>query len=191
MDVTAQIFLYGLALGVVTLSITIFYLLNLYKDVVKKLSETKTGQNLKINQYVEKKAQTLIDALSEDVKKKMEEELLVVVRNTKSNLDKKIEDIVLELKNQISSQALGADKSVKEAILGVEEGVRKTVEDEYAQVKTDLETYKKQKMAEIDAKVKEILPVVLKDVVTKSLSPSQQEELVLNALENAKRQNLL
>ncbi len=191
MDITTQIFLYGLALGVVTLAITIFYLLNLYKDVVKKLSEVKTGEKIKINEYVEKKAQNVIDALSEDVKKKMQSELLEVVKNTKTNLDKKTEELVIELKNQFSSQAFGSDKSIKEGLMGIEEGARKVVEEEYGQVKNELATYKKQKMAEIDAKVKEILPQVLKEVVTKSLSPSQQEELVLNALENAKRQNLL
>lgn len=191
MDITTQIFLYGLALAVVTLAITIFYLLNLYRDVVKKLSDVKTGEKIKINEYVEKKAQNVIDALSEDVKKKMQSELLEVVKNTKTNLDEKTEELVTELKNQFSSQAFGSDKSIKEGLMGIEEAARKVVEEEYGQVKNELATYKKQKMAEIDAKVKEILPQVLKEVVTKSLSPSQQEELVLNALENAKRQNLL
>ncbi len=191
MDITTQIFLYGLALGVVTLAITIFYLLNLYRDVVKKLSETKTSQAIKINEYVGKKAQNVIDALSEDVKKKVEGQLSDVVKNTKTNLDEKIEELVVELKNQLSSQTLGSDKSIKEGLMGIEEAARKVIEEEYIQTKNELAAYKKQKMTEIDAKVKEILPQVLKEVVTKSLSPSQQEELVLNALENAKRENLL
>lgn len=191
MDITTQIFLYGLALAVVTLAITIFYLLNLYRDVVKKLSDVKTGEKIKINEYVEKKAQGVIDALSEDVKKKMASQLSEVIENTKTNLDKKTEELVIELKNQFSSQTFGSDKSIKEGLMGIEEAARKVIEEEYGQVKNELATYKKQKMAEIDAKVKEILPQVLKEVVTKSLSPSQQEELVLNALENAKRQNLL
>lgn len=191
MDITTQIFLYGLALAVVTLAITIFYLLNLYRDVVKKLSDVKTGEKIKINEYVEKKAQNVIDALSEDVKKKMASQLSEVIENTKTNLDKKTEELVIELKNQFSSQTFGSDKSIKEGLMGIEEAARKVIEEEYGQVKNELATYKKQKMAEIDAKVKEILPQVLKEVVTKSLSPSQQEELVLNALENAKRQNLL
>ncbi len=190
MDITTQIFLYGLALGVVTLAITIFYLLNLYRDVVKKLSETKTSQAIKINEYVGKKAQNVIDALSEDVKKKVQSELSDAVKDTRVNLDKKIEELVIELKNELS-QTLGGDKSLKEGLMGVEEGARKVIEEEYIQTKNELAAYKKQKMTEIDAKVKEILPQVLKEVVTKSLSPSQQEELVLNALENAKRENLL
>ena len=184
MDTTTQIFLYGLALAVVALSVTVFYLLSLYKGIVEKYSDIKVAEKIKIDMYIDKKLKLVIDALASDTQGKMEGILSLVVRNTKMNLESEINELVKQLKSQLEKEMAGAGSSLKEEISGIGEGARRVVEEE-------LEAYKVKKMAEIDAKVKQMLPDILRSLLGKSLDPSQQEELVMNALEDAKRQNLL
>lgn len=180
MDTITQIFFYGLALGIVTLTITIFYLVNLYKDLVKKITLAKGTQEIKIKADLDEKTDKIVDAVTSEIQKKMEKQLMEIIANSKTNLDKDLRDIVE-----------GIGKTLREEILSLEATTRRATEEEYDKTKLEIEAYKKEKLAEIDAKVKEILPLVLKDVIKGSIDVGREEELVINALEDAKRQNIL
>ncbi len=189
MDVTSQIFLYGLALAVVTLSLTIFYLISLYRDLVKKLANVKAGEKIKVKADLEETSKHAIDLITNQVQKKMEDQFAAIIASSKANLEKDITSIVGEIKTQLTSQMSGIGQTLKDEVVGADTAAQKVLAEEHDKVKKELDEFKKEQMDAILAKAKIILPEVLKDAVTKSLDPATQEDLILNSLENAKRQN--
>ncbi len=189
MDVTSQIFLYGLALAVVTLSLTIFYLISLYRDLVKKLANVKAGEKIKVKADLEETSKHAIDLVTNQVQKKMEDQFAAIIASSKANLEKDITSIVSQIRTQLTSEMSGIGQTLKDEVVGADTAAQKVLAEEHDKVKKELDEFKKEQMDAILGKAKIILPEVLKDVVTKSLDPAAQEDLILNSLENAKRQN--
>ncbi|HEX6977348.1 MAG TPA: hypothetical protein VF185_03255 [Patescibacteria group bacterium] len=189
MDVTSQIFLYGLALAVITLTLTIFYLISLYRDLVKKLANVKAGEKIKVKADLDQTTKRVIDAVTDEVQKKMETQFSSIIAGSKTNLEKDIASIVSEVRTKLTSDVSGIGQTLKEEVVSADTAAKKVLEEEHDKVKLELAEFKKKQMDEIVAKAKIILPQVLKDVVVKSMDPKTQEDLIINSLENAKRQN--
>ncbi len=76
-------------------------------------------------------------------------------------------------------------------IAAVEAETEKVLSDKYKKADAEIEKYKASKMAQIDIEIKTVLIDVSKKVIGKSIDVRTQEDLVIRALEDAKRQNIL
>ena len=68
--------------------------------------------------------------------------------------------------------------------------MNKKINEEYEKVKADLEQYRKEKLDLIDASINQIILKVVQDVLGEAIPLSKHEELVIEALEKAKREDL-
>lgn len=156
-----QIFLLGLALAIVALALAAAQLFNLYRKLLA---------NLKITDHVYQKTDKIIDTLSDDIKKQVEKTILEVVQNSTAK-------IASDLENLIDHDSLR--RELREMIL-----------EEQKKIQSNLEEYKQSQYEEISKKANTVLSQILRKAVI-DLPQDMQEKIVLKALEDAKRQNLL
>lgn len=188
-NLPTQIFLYGLALSVGVLALTVAYLVTLYRKTVSEVYNLKKTDRVKLSDEITKRADKVITVLSGDLEKRFRQELEDTIDDSKVLLSSQIQNVTSQIGEDMLVQVKDVGKIMRESTLGIQEGVRKVVEEKYAQVEKEIEEYKAKRYAEIDAKAPEILKKVLTSVISKAAA-ADQERLVLDSLEDAKRQNI-
>lgn len=189
-NLPTQIFLYGLALSVGVLTITVAYLVTLYRKTVSEVYNLKKADRIKLSDEITKRADKVITLMSTDLEKRFRSELEGAIDDSKVLLASQIHNVTAQIGEDMTLQVKDVGKIMRESTLGVQEGVRKVVEQKYAELEKEMQDYKVKKYAEIEAKSKEILSKVVTSAITKVASV-EPEKLVLSSLEDAKRQNLL
>lgn len=103
--------------------------------------------------------------------------------NTLKTMTKDIQDDVLadfkEFRDDLEKETLNSEKIVKEKI-----------DEEYLSIEKDLEEYKKQKYKKIDEDIYKILYRVSEMVLNQGISYDKHKELVIEALETAKKEQV-
>lgn len=99
-------------------------------------------------------------------------------------------EIAIEFKNEAVVELARFKKELEEKIVAVEGATEKVLADEYEEVKKEIERYRTSKMTQIDSLAREILTDVTRKVIGKSIDLRAHEDLIINALEDAKRQNI-
>ena len=69
--------------------------------------------------------------------------------------------------------------------------VAEKIQDEYQRMQAELDQAKKEKLALLEVKIKEIIAEVVKQVAGKTIAIEDHEELVIKALEEAKKQHAI
>ncbi len=100
------------------------------------------------------------------------------------------DDIAVEFKNEAVVELARFKKELEEKIVTVEGAAEKVLDEEYEEVRQGIEKYRQSKIAQIDKTAREVLIDMTKKVLGKSIDIRSHEELVISALEDAKRQNL-
>ena len=75
---------------------------------------------------------------------------------------------------------------LREATVNTEESLKRDITDEYNQIKSDLHKYKDEKLQTIDRNVSGIIEEVARDVIGKTMTAKDHEELILRSLEKIK-----
>ena len=101
--------------------------------------------------------------------------------NILKNVTKNIEGLALEEVKQF-------EKQLHDETVGQQEVVDKKIQEAFGKAEEELAAYKKEKLLAIDHEVYELLKRVTKDVIGKRLSFDDQRELVMAALERAKKE---
>ncbi len=99
-------------------------------------------------------------------------------------------EIAVEFKNEAVVELARFKKELEDKIVAVEGAAEKVLEAEYEEIKRDIENYKASKIAQIDSTAHDVLIDVTKKVLGKSIDMRAHEDLVVQALEDAKRQNI-
>jgi F0F1-type ATP synthase membrane subunit b/b' len=99
-------------------------------------------------------------------------------------------DIAVEFKNEAKIELARFKKELEEQIVSLETASEKVVAEGYEEVKKEIERYRVSKIAQIDATAREVLIDASKKILGKSIDLRAHEDLVISALEDAKRQNL-
>lgn len=99
------------------------------------------------------------------------------------NISKDIEvNTVEEIKN--------FKESMQKLTVLSEEEVRKKINSDYETAKREIEGYKKDELKKIDSEIYELLEKIAIDVLGKTLSLSQHEDLIEKSLEKAKKEDI-
>lgn len=189
-NLPTQIFLYGLALSVGVLTFTVAYLVTLYRKTVSEVYNLKKADRIKLSDEITKRADKVITLMSTDLEKRFKGELESTIDDSKVLLASQIHNVTAQIGEDMAAQVADVGKIMRESTLGVQEAVRKVVEEKYAQVEKEIEDYKAKEYGEIETKAKEILSKVLTTTITKAAN-MDPGKLVMETLEDAKRQNLL
>lgn len=122
-----------------------------------------------------------------DNQKDVYQKVLDEVRNQLYEVVQKAsQDIKQDAQEEIASFA----NSVRQETIATESEVKTKISQEYINLERDLEEYKRTKMIETAEQVEKLVAVVSKKVFTESLTPENHKDLILRALEEAKKNNV-
>jgi|GEM_PF-4311592 len=189
---------------------------NMRSTTNKKTSELLDTSRQKADQIIEKaqrKALELIEnaklydeetkkeliAQLEDARKAQSEEFKKISAEFLTDYEKALAGIKTEttadlgeVTKKIQSDALSQVEDLSHVIeketVGAEKVVEQKIEEEYAKARQEIEEYKKKKFATIDASVYPILRKVAEEILSKSLTFEDQQQLVLDALAQSKKE---
>lgn len=99
-------------------------------------------------------------------------------------------EIAVEFKNEAVVELARFKKELTEQIVTLETAAEKVLSQEYEEVKKEIERYRASKIAQIDSTAREVLIDATKKILGKSIDIRAHEDMVISALEDAKRQNL-
>ncbi len=173
-NLTLTIFFYSAIAIVVLLSFCIMYLVFVYRKLLEKYTDlsiktdhSEIHKKIKIdtNKFVNEKLDNAID-------KATQQAVSVITKNAE-----KVADTMRE--------------KTLEKLAEEEKGEEKAIAAEYDSASAEIESYKAHEFEEIKKKSAEVLAKVTKDVLTNSINQENQENLIIKAIEDAKRSNLL
>ena len=116
--------------------------------------------------------------------------LSIIAQAYGEEIGKIAHEVALEFKNEALVEMARFKKELEDQIVTLETSTQKVVEAEYAEIKAEIEKYKASKIAQIDKTAHDILIDSSKRILGKAIDIRAHEDLVISALEDAKRQNL-
>lgn len=134
-----------------------------------------------------KKARKRGRAIVEEAKIKA---LSIIAEAYGQEIQKIAAEMAVEFKNEAIVELARFKKELEEKVVTMEGAAEKVLAEEFDEVKAEIERYKVSKTAQIDSQARLILIDVTKKVLGKAIDLRAHEDLVLQALEDAKRQNL-
>ena len=103
----------------------------------------------------------------------------------------KIQKISIDIEEDVKSGAEDLKNTLEQEALGVEKSVVKKIEDGLAGAELEVESYREEKIKQINQKAEVVLEVVVRKVFGKSVRLEDHETLIIKALEEAKRENAI
>lgn len=184
--VSPDILVFMLLFVPVLLTATLGMVTYFYIKALKKLNEYKMSEQANIQ-----KAQLEYEEIIKRASKKADEIILSSV-----SLDEKIKKSVQESYEKALQKELG---KLNEKNINILNSVSKDIvsmlkqraDEDYSKVKQELEEYKKERLKEIDENIYELLLSVSKETIGKTLSLEDHQELIIKALEDAKKEKVL
>lgn len=111
-------------------------------------------------------------------------------QNLLGSLSIQNQDLLKEASKEMEVEVLGEVARLKESLetetVKAKEIARNRVQEEYKKVEAELDTYKVQKMQEVDAKAQLLIKEVAKQVLGRSLTYQDHEDIVMKMLAEAK-----
>jgi hypothetical protein len=152
-----------------------------------KVYEDNSNQALKSKlSELEKQQESVFSKASQDMKIAYQNMITQIQEqdiNTLKTMTKDIESDVLsdfkEFRDELEKETIKSEKVVKEKI-----------DDEYLTLEKDLEEYKKQKYQKLDDDIYKILYRVSEMVLNQGIPYDKHKELVIEALETAKKEQV-
>lgn len=148
-----------------------------------KLVREARGKAVEIIGSAQVDAQKWQEVLDEEIEKLVNEQL--------DDYRERLQYISKDIESDVKTGAQDFRKVLEMETVGAEKVVARRVQDEFVQAEKKVEEYKMEMMAEIQSKAEVILERVVKEVFGKSLKDKDQEQLIIKALEEAKRENAI
>lgn len=124
------------------------------------------------------------DSMNERFSKNYEEAL----EKLKSQDIKNFESISSVAADTLSRQMQDFGKTLKEETVDAHAIMQERIEQEYARTEEEIEKYKQEQLKKINASVYPLLKNVISLVIGKSLNPADHEDLVTQAIQEARQQ---
>ena len=184
-----------------------------YQDALKILDKAR-ADSLRIMSRAQSKAQTLMDntySLTDVAKKELDARIGDVYKRQEDYLKKSIEELLITFKSAVEKgseenirtlvqttetlkkEALSDITEFKEMLeeetMGAKEELEEKVKADYAQVEAEIDTYRQEKLKELNNKVLDILSNVYLEVIGKELDQPKYEEMVLKLLDDEVRKS--
>ncbi len=146
-----------------------------YKREIASFFRGAEGEFSKISNF----NKSVQDELKQEVEKKIAE-FDAGFAQARGMLFQEARERTAELGKDLSGQASRAYRSAAESL-----------KERDAEIKKEIENYKKEKMEELDKEIYRIIGEVAKNTIGKTIDLSSHEDLVMDALEKARREQVL
>ena len=113
------------------------------------------------------------------------------LEDTKLTAQASLGGISKDVKAEVVSQIDAIRTSLSGEIQKAQMETRQMLASSYKKMEEEIEAYKKERLQRVDEKIFEILKEVSSKAIGKSLSLEDHEDVVIKALEDAKRENVL
>lgn len=122
---------------------------------------------------------------------RMEKELNKVMSSAQEEYGKYLMTLQEQNQNLVDDAMVSFTKRLEEALTGVETRILKLAQEEEMRVKLEVEAYRQKMLSGVDARVAEVLDEVSKTVLGRGLAATTQTDLIIKALEQAKKEKFL
>jgi exonuclease VII large subunit len=156
-----------------TIKTTFFQLISSYQKEIEKIAETILIFTPEFKNNLKEKTNEIYTILEKETKKSF----LEIEKESRQIL----QVLLKETKEKI--------KKLEEEIGIISQETRKSFIEKRNEIEILLENYKKEKIKEIDERIFQLLVDITKKVLGKAIDLSTHEELVIKALEKAKKEN--
>lgn len=146
-------------------------------------NDSKIALDKKLEDVVKNQAESLEKASAELTKKyqksfeELKEENINMLKKTSKDIEQSALNEVFDFKEILEKETLTAQKIIEQKI-----------EDQYAKVQNEIQTYKTEKLVKIDELIYKIIQQVCEKVIGKTLSIRDHQDLVIEALSEAKQE---
>jgi len=96
-----------------------------------------------------------------------------------------------DVRGEINQQMEALRSALGQEITRSQSEAKKLIEEAYEKVEVEVDAYRQIRQRQIDERIFEILETIITNVAGKALKLDEHEELVIEALEEAKSQNVL
>lgn len=172
-------------------------------EVDKILEEARQKSHQIVEESQQKAAKVVSDAgvFSNELKNKMIVQLDKVSKDyakdyqgtieaAKNEAVKVISGISNELKGEASREIAAMRLVLEQEVAKTHLETKKAIDAAYKRVEEEIKAYREAKIKRVDEEIYEIVRQVTQDILGKAIDTRQHEELVVKALEEAKRQNI-
>lgn len=191
-------------MGIIILSVVLGVVLYAYErslKQVRRLKREKTEEEKKarteaiqlVKEARQKAAEIIGEAKvnAEKWQQVMDEEMEKLTNAQLGEYKENLQKISNDIELGVQSGAEDLKKALEQETVGVEKTMVKKIEAKLAETETEVEKYKQERMAEIDQKAAIILEKVIKKVFTKAVKTSDHEALIIQELEEAKKEDAI
>ncbi len=169
-----------------------------------KIVDAARDKSLEIIDQSQHKAQEIVmsadffSAISEkeltekvkDASQKQTEEYVKELRTVRAEIIEAFQAVSEKVRDEALKEIADFRKDVETATVKTETAINTQLDKQYQAVNQDLEKYKAEMMKKVNADIVNIVQDVMGRVATKTLSGHEHETIVLNALEEAKKQHV-
>lgn len=158
-------------------------------EILTETQTLKTGIEEQINQSVQMSLSNHVTMFN-DVSQKTTEsyaELLKTLRQEFLGDMSKLSDKVKEL----AEENLNVYKQIiKDEASTAQLSIQEKIDQEFAKAKKDIDAYRKSEISYIDKSIGKIILLISKDIISREITVSDKQNLLLEALERAKKEGL-
>ena len=162
------------------------------KQATEILASSKTYEGTSSQQLKEKLTQ--LEKQQAEVFSKASEDMKVAYQNMMTQIQEQDINTLKSVTKDIESDVLADFKEFRDVLeketINSEKVVKEKIDEEYLTMEKDLEEYKKNKYQKIDEDIYKILYRVSEMVLNQGISYDKHKELVIEALETAKKEQI-
>ncbi|MBI2031788.1 MAG: hypothetical protein HYT08_04215 [Candidatus Levybacteria bacterium] len=128
--------------------------------------------------YFEKASQDFLQVYKNELEA-LKQKNIEILKNTSKSIEEDTVKEVQDFDNVLEQETVASQKIIQEKI-----------EKDYSKVQKEVEQYKNEMLGKVDAQISKLIQDVSKKVIGKSLSLQEHEQLIIDALEEAKKNGL-
>ncbi len=165
--------------------------------VYAKLSEmsSDSGRRLqKLHNDAKEQALEIISAATLDAEKErkiMKLKLDEISADHLRKFDEMLQNISKTVKSSTETEIKKFAQALEMETIGAQKAAAKKLEEAYDQVNAEIQEYKMNEMRKIENDVNESIAEITKEVLGKSIPISVHQDLIMEALKNAKKQHVV
>ena len=176
--------------GVLSLKFSEKFLPELEKLISQEIKRAISEVNQKVTNEAIESYKKQVSTFSQEAENKMANLDQIIKKEISkfSQTNSQARDLILqEAKSKTDELGKGLDEKIDRIFQSATESINQKI----VQTEKNIEDYKKEKLKELDQKIYQIIGEVAKKTIGKAIDISSHEQLVMEALEKAKKEKIL
>lgn len=155
------------------------------KKATAILRDTKLSKT-KVDQLLDEAAAEVAAEYKRDLHSTLEK----IVSENRKELEAENKTAIKKLYDLENADELEFKKMMQDSSFNAKEYLRKKIDSEFAEAKKEVAAYKKAEMERFEARVQEYTDTLARELIGRSLSTAEHEDLIVAALDQAKKEGV-